>query len=194
MWHPKWPVKFRDFRENGPKAEIILRVQYKISQGYSYSSNVNVFIFYSFSGVYFEKTLKGTSTTLWARNFQLAVFSIIIGTIGMYINDGEKIRQKGILFGYHSLVWLIIVMQAFGGILIGVVVKYADNILKGFSAAVSIVVSCIASVFLFQFQLSAPFVMGAGLVMFSTYLYGVGHSSSPKENVMNGAKLDKKSE
>ncbi|XP_068713817.1 UDP-galactose translocator-like isoform X2 [Montipora foliosa] len=147
-----------------------------------------------FAGVYFEKTLKGTSTTLWARNFQLAVFSIIIGTIGMYVNDGEKIRQKGILFGYHSLVWLIIMMQAFGGILIGVVVKYADNILKGFSAAMSIVVSCIASVFLFQFQLSAPFVMGAGLVMFSTYLYGVGHSSSPKENVMNGAKLDKKSE
>ena len=140
-----------------------------------------------FKGVYFEKTLKGSHTSLWARNFQLAIFGIIIGSIGIYINDGDKIKEKGILFGYHKLVWAIIGMQTFGGLLVGVVVKYADNILKGFSAAVSIVVSCIASVYLFNFKLSVPFVSGAGLVMLSTYLYAVGQKPVSKGNVVNGA-------
>ena len=145
-----------------------------------------------FAGVYFEKIVKGTRMSLWARNFQLALFSIIIGTVGMYINDGEKIRQKGILFGYHKLVWLIVGLQAFGGILVGFVVKYTDNILKGFSAAISIVVSCIASVYLFQFNVSIQFVSGAGLVMLSTYLYGIGQSSAAKESKRDKSKLDKK--
>ncbi|XP_029185914.2 UDP-galactose translocator-like [Acropora millepora] len=145
-----------------------------------------------FAGVYFEKIVKGTRMSLWARNFQLALFSIIIGTVGMYINDGEKIRQKGILFGYHKLVWLIVGLQAFGGILVGFVVKYTDNILKGFSAAISIVVSCIASVYLFQFKVSIQFVTGAGLVMLSTYLYGIGQSSAAKESKHDKSKLDKK--
>ena len=142
-----------------------------------------------FKGVYFEKTLKGSHTSLWARNFQLAIFGIIIGSVGIYINDGDKIKEKGILFGYHKLVWAIIGMQAFGGLLVGVVVKYADNILKGFSAAVSIVVSSVASVYLFNFKLSIPFVSGAGLVMLATYLYAVGQKPAvSKEVVVNGAK------
>lgn len=143
-----------------------------------------------FLGVYFEKTLKGTHTPLWARNFQLAIFSIIIGTVGMYINDGDNIKEKGVLFGYHGLVWAIVAMQAFGGLLVGVVVKYADNILKGFAAAVSIVVSCVASVYLFEFKLSVPFVSGAGLVMFATYLYGVGTKfvSNKEAALVNGTK------
>lgn len=144
-------------------------------------------VFYH-SGVYFEKTLKGTHTPLWARNFQLATFGVIIGTVGMYINDGDKIKEKGILFGYHKLVWAIIAMQAFGGLLVGVVVKYADNILKGFAAAVAIVISCVVSVYLFSFKLSVPFVSGAGLVMLATYLYGMAKTPvyGDQQSVVNG--------
>ena len=112
----------------------------------------------------------------------------------MYINDRDRIKEKGILFGYHKLVWAIIAMQAFGGLLVGVVVKYADNILKGFAAAVSIVVSCVASVYLFQFKLTLPFVSGAGLVMVATYLYGVGQKQVSQENGVNTSKEHRKVE
>lgn len=64
---------------------------------------------------------------------------------------------------------------------------YADNILKGFAAAVSIVVSCIVSVYLFQFSLSLPFVSGAGLVMLATYLYGIGQKSVVQKSSANGS-------
>lgn len=144
-------------------------------------------------GVYFEKTLKGTRTPLWVRNVQLALFGSIIGTVGMFLKDGTKIQERGLLFGYDAVVWFILGLQAFGGLLVGVVVKYADNILKGFAAAVSIVLSCVVSVYLFHFRLSTQFLLGAGLVMVATYLYSAAHRSqvSNASDEKNVSKNDK---
>jgi UDP-sugar transporter A1/2/3 len=41
----------------------------------------------------------------------------------------------------HIYVYVTI-LQAIGGLVVAVVVKYADNILKGFAASFSIVTSC----------------------------------------------------
>merc|ERR1712194_741860 len=57
----------------------------------------------SSAGVWFEKMLKGSSTSLWVRNVQLGVFSIIVGLFGSFMADGEKIRQGGFLQGYDGL-------------------------------------------------------------------------------------------
>ena len=40
---------------------------------------------------------------------------------------------------------LALYLQAFGGLVVAAVVKYADNILKGFATSVSIVVSSLVS-------------------------------------------------
>ena len=59
---------------------------------------------------------------------------------------------QGFLYGYDSLVWTVVLMQSLGGLLIAAVIKYADNILKGFSTAGSILLSCLASIYIFNFQ------------------------------------------
>jgi UDP-sugar transporter A1/2/3 len=125
-----------------------------------------------FAGVYFEKILKGTKQSVWLRNVQLGVLGSVIGMITMEIKEGEKLRELGFFYGYDSLVWLVIILQSLGGLLVAVVVKYADNILKGFAASLAIVVSCLVSVFFFDFKMSAQFMLGAGFVMVSIYLYG----------------------
>ena len=48
---------------------------------------------------------------------------------------------------------------------------YADTILKCFSTSVSILISVVASVFLFNFQLTPGVATGSGLVVFATYAY-----------------------
>ena len=128
--------------------------------------------FYFVKGVYFEKILKGSQMSVWLRNIQLGIYGTLIGLIGMQIKDGDKIAEKGMLFGYTNVVWIVIFMQAFGGLLVAVVVKYADNILKGFATSFSIIVSCVVSVYLFHFQLSGQFLLGAGLVIAAIFLYG----------------------
>jgi UDP-galactose transporter len=138
-----------------------------------------LYIFF-FAGVYFEKILKGTPGSVWIRNIQLGIYGIIIGLIGMQINDGRKIAEKGVLFGYTHLVWIVICMQAFGGLLVAIVVKYADNILKGFATSFSIVLSCVISIYLFTFHVSFQFVFGAGLVMTAIYIYSMPQKIVPQ--------------
>ncbi|XP_059379232.1 UDP-galactose translocator-like isoform X2 [Carassius carassius] len=130
-----------------------------------------------FAGVYFEKILKGSSASVWMRNIQLGIFGTLLGLLGMLWNDGAAIAEKGFLFGYTPMVWGVIFNQAFGGLLVAVVVKYADNILKGFATSFSIIVSTITSVYLFGFHVDLIFTLGAGLVIGAVYMY-----SLPKPN------------
>jgi UDP-sugar transporter A1/2/3 len=125
------------------------------------------------AGVYFEKILKKSKVTLWARNVQLSLFSIIPGYfIGVLLMDGETVKEKGFFGGYTRWTVLAILFQAFGGILVAVVVKYADNILKGFATSISIILSCTISYFAFDFNITLIFILGCSLVMCATYLYG----------------------
>lgn len=125
-----------------------------------------------FAGVYVEKMLKQTTATLWLRNVQLGMFGALTGLAGMFLKDWGEVSQRGFLAGYTPLVWLVVSQQALGGLIVAIVVKYADNILKGFSTSLSIIISCIASVFLFSYVISIGFVVGSVLVMMAIYLYG----------------------
>lgn len=124
-----------------------------------------------FAGIYFEKLLKGTSQSLYLRNVQLGFIGFIFGLITMYFNDGTQVADKGFFYGYDTVVWIVIFLQSFGGILVAVVVKYADNILKGFATSAAIVVACIASIYLFDFQLTFQFTLGTSLVILAVYMY-----------------------
>ncbi|XP_046542938.1 LOW QUALITY PROTEIN: UDP-galactose translocator-like [Haliotis rubra] len=124
-----------------------------------------------FAGVYFEKILKGTHQSVWLRNVQLGTLGSVIGVITMLIKDGSSVREKGFFHGYDGVVWFVVCLQSFGGLLVAVVVKYADNILKGFATSAAIVISCIASMYFFNFQLSLQFVVGASFVMLAVYIY-----------------------
>lgn len=136
-----------------------------------------------FAGVYFEKILKGSSASVWLRNVQLGLFGMALGMLGMWWNDGAAIAEHGFLFGYTGMVWCVIFNQAFGGLLVAVVVKYADNILKGFATSFSIIVSTVTSIYLFGFHVDLMFTAGAGLVIGAVYMYSLpkaaGGSSSP---------------
>jgi len=124
-----------------------------------------------FSGVFFEKMLKGSSTSLWMRNIQMGLPSIIIAFITAYVEDGAIIAEKGFFVGYSPVVWTVVVVQAIGGLIVAVVIKYADNVLKTFAASASIVISCGLSAIFFNFRPNLAFLCGACFVVISTVLY-----------------------
>lgn len=151
-----------------------------------------------FAGVYFEKILKGSSASVWMRNVQLGIFGMALGMLGLWWNDGAAIAEHGFLFGYTPMVWTVIFNQAFGGLLVAVVVKYADNILKGFATSFSIIVSTVTSVYLFGFHVDLLFTVGAGMVIGAVYMYSLpklaaplnASSSSPSEGLSLGTDGD----
>lgn len=130
-----------------------------------------------FAGIYFEKILKDSDISVWMRNVQLSLLSLPFGLITCFINDGKVLQEQGFFFGYNLFVCYLIVLQAGGGLIVAMVVKYADNILKGFATSLAIIISCVASIYLFNFQLTFQFSVGAVLVICSIFVYG--HQPKP---------------
>jgi UDP-galactose transporter len=111
------------------------------------------------AGVTFEKILKQSSSTkqasLWIRNCQLSFWSLFPAFfIGVVWVDGANVAKDGFFAGYNWIVWTAIGFQAAGGIIVALVINYADNIAKNFATSLSIIVSCVASAYFFDFQIT----------------------------------------
>merc|ERR1711865_593162 len=132
------------------------------------------------AGVYFEYVIKGgdgvAKLSVWERNFQLAGFSVLIGLGGLLVHptDYAVVSTKGFFHGYTSLTFFNVFIQSCGGIIIAFVIKHADNILKNFATAFSLVFSCLFSFLLFNMSVSGLFMLGVVMVLFATSLYSQG--------------------
>ncbi|KAJ8040850.1 UDP-N-acetylglucosamine transporter [Holothuria leucospilota] len=133
-----------------------------------------------FAGVYFEKILKGTKQSIWLRNIQLAFFGMIFGLVPVFWYNTPSIQENGFFQGYNGITWTVIILQALGGLVIAAVIKYADNILKGFATSLSIILSTVVSYYLLNdFQPSGYFFIGASFVIAATFLYGYEWTQPP---------------
>lgn len=132
-----------------------------------------------FSAVYLERAIKGAATngaaekphTIWVRNIQLSTFGFIASTIGAIIEDKAKVDRGGVLQGFSVTVWSTVCMSSFGGLLVALVMKYADNILKTFATSVAIILTSIISAMFFELEISISFVIGAGLTLYAVHMY-----------------------
>eukprot|EP00929_Paragymnodinium_shiwhaense_P057103 TRINITY_DN28574_c0_g1_i1.p1 TRINITY_DN28574_c0_g1~~TRINITY_DN28574_c0_g1_i1.p1 ORF type:complete len:375 (-),score=33.88 TRINITY_DN28574_c0_g1_i1:65-1189(-) len=128
-----------------------------------------------FAGVFLEKALKDSTASLWLRNIQLALVGTVLGLAGCYVTDGEKIRVDGFLQGYSAVVWVVIFLQACGGLVVASVLKYADNLLKCFGNALSTVLGCLLSATILSEYTPDPlFIAGTVLVLNATAMYQLG--------------------
>uniref|UniRef100_A0A7S1RBL0 UDP-galactose transporter n=1 Tax=Alexandrium catenella TaxID=2925 RepID=A0A7S1RBL0_ALECA len=127
-----------------------------------------------FAGVYTERLLKQSGVSLWLRNVQLGIWSLVVGAVALYFGEGSEIRERGFFAGYTWVVWCVVLLQAASGILVALVIKLADNIIKSFSAAMSLLISTLVSIPVFGFQPNRYFAAGACLVLLSAHLYSGG--------------------
>lgn len=146
------------------------------------------------------KTSEGKNTkpvSVWMRNIQLAFFTIVTALAqGWYTEwtsssssaDGGSSSSsstssstlamathlqatKPYFHGFTAWVWLLVLLQAGGGLLVAAVIKYADNVLKGLATGVSVCLATGVSTILFGTPLSGQFVVGATMILISVYLF-----------------------
>ena len=160
-------VQLSDVKESKSSANVAEQ-----SKFIGFTAALSACMLSGFAGVYFEKILKGSDVSVWMRNVQLAMLSVPMGLVTSYVSDGTKISEHGFFHGYDNFVWFTVAQNALGGLLVAVVVKYADNILKGFACSLAIIITCVASIFIFDFSLSLQFSVGAACVIGSIFLYG----------------------
>jgi solute carrier family 35 (UDP-sugar transporter), member A1/2/3 len=138
----------------------------------------------AFAGVYFEKVLKTESkagqvqqASLWMRNVQLSFFSVVIAAVqgGLFSTESSTTTTSpastSYFHGFTFWVWVLVLLQSAGGLLVAAVMKYADNVLKGLATGVSVVVATTASIFLFATPITMQFAIGASLILGSAYYF-----------------------
>lgn len=131
-----------------------------------------------FAGVYSEKCLKQLKLSVWILNIQMATTGFLLAFITSFSYDYQTIMEYGFFHNFGLIAWVVVAFQAFGGLLVSIVMKYADNILKGYATSCAIILSTILSILIFNLSLHSSFIIGATMVILSTILY----SYTPKKN------------
>ncbi|KAI0780524.1 nucleotide-sugar transporter-domain-containing protein [Trametes elegans] len=145
------------------------------------------------AGVYFEMVLKNSKADLWVRNVQLSLFSLLPAIFPLFFETYHPARGgiwANMLRNFGGWAWATVSIQVLGGLITAIVIKYSDNILKGFATSLSIVLSFLASVALFGFRLTPSFVIGSTIVLVATWMYNQppGKELVAITNVLPGSK------
>ncbi|KAF9264246.1 hypothetical protein L218DRAFT_926621 [Marasmius fiardii PR-910] len=143
------------------------------------------------AGVYFEMVLKNSKADLWVRNVQLSLFSIIPALLPILFSHSPSSSTNflsQLLKNFGPWAWATVAIQVFGGLVTAIVIKYSDNILKGFATSLSIILSFLASVVLFNFHITPSFTIGASTVLCATWMYNQPAGKEPISIVLSSAK------
>lgn len=134
-----------------------------------------------FVGAYLEKMYRQSNNekqlpSVWFRNTQLACFSLPVAIISAFWRDHMRIRSHGFFQGYDIIVFLIVLLQAVGGLVVAGVMRHAGNVLKCFAVSISMCNCAVVTVFFAsvggETHISVTaLVFGLVLVITSTFMY-----------------------
>jgi UDP-sugar transporter A1/2/3 len=131
-----------------------------------------------FASVYTEKVIKVRGNNDIRNNYslaymqvQLASASLIIIGCWAVVKDFSKILEFGLWHNFNAPAFLSVVNSALGGLTVAAVLKFADAVLKGYATALSVVLTGILSMFLFDTKLSVFYFLGMINVIVSMLLY-----------------------
>ncbi|KAG7391072.1 hypothetical protein PHYPSEUDO_005839 [Phytophthora pseudosyringae] len=113
---------------------------------------------------------KSSCPFLW-QNIQMYVFGIIFNTAGVLLVEGEEISSEGFFHGYSKWTLAVVAVNSIGGIGMGFILKYLDNIACVYSHSMAMMLTMLFSMLFFSFQPSLEFGCGLTVLIISMYIY-----------------------
>jgi UDP-sugar transporter A1/2/3 len=126
-----------------------------------------------FSGVAsvtIEYLLKN-ETGFWVSNLLLATYSILPASFIILADCARSGHFQPYRY-FNLAAWLSIILNAIGGILVSVVMKYADNILKGFAVSGALIATVSINAIASDRGIPWKRIFASLVVVGSMYLYG----------------------
>jgi len=133
------------------------------------------------AGVLFEKYVKrdeaadldgkNQNPSLWMRNIQLAVFSSLCA-FTKELFEASSSEKKTFLSGFTEWVWFLIFLRASTGLLVAVIIRRMDNVVKAFASGVSIIIGVFGSSLVFDTHLTQRMWLGVFMVVTAGYAFG----------------------
>ena len=137
------------------------------------------------AGAFAQKNLQSSASNLGGRNsylfsMELCVVSLIFMSVSMLKSeDGQRIRKEGFFHNWTPKTIIPILTNAAGGIIVGLVTKYAGSVRKGFALIFGLVLSGILQAVMEEggegSKISVEHVVGGCLAAFSLWM----HSAFP---------------
>ncbi|KAL7488432.1 hypothetical protein ACHAW6_014017 [Cyclotella cf. meneghiniana] len=142
------------------------------------------------AGAITQKSLQGENRNALLFTMELCVASILLLLISfLRSDDGAQIQQRGFFDQWTWFTILPILTNAAGGILVGLVIKYAGTVQKGFALIFGILISGLLQGSLSKEEIAGGVLAGISLWMHSTYPYLA--KTSEKAPIVNGVTTSK---
>lgn len=128
------------------------------------------------AGVYTEFLMKKNNDSLYWQNIQLYTFGAIFNMAKLVMDDFRGGFEDGpwwqrIFNGYSMTTWMVVLNLGSTGLLVSWLMKYADNIVKVYSTSMAMLLTMVASVFLFHFKPTLQLFLGIIVCMMSLHMY-----------------------
>jgi UDP-sugar transporter A1/2/3 len=121
-----------------------------------------------FSTVFMETIFKDQekNMTIWERNFQLSVCSIVVYAGIVFCNNGMNFFE-----GWDIYAFYVAVLGSLGGILVAFSLKYTDSILKSMASTFSIFLTTVLEWWFMDGPMNVLIAVGGAFVLLSVYSY-----------------------
>ncbi|TMW59459.1 hypothetical protein Poli38472_004528 [Pythium oligandrum] len=125
----------------------------------------------SCASVFTEWTFKRkTSCSFLYQNVLLYIYGILFNGIGVLVQSDE-LSERGFFDGYNSWTVAVIFVNCVGGISVGFILRFLDNIACVYAHAVAMMLTMLFSMVFFKFTPSLEFICGLSVLLISMYLY-----------------------
>ena len=142
------------------------------------------------ASVWNMKVLKGSPVPIMIQNSLLYIYGIVLSLVSYIFleptfnllatsatnvdDDDESIlnvQQQGFFEGYSFLAFLLVLFQAFHGLAVSAVYKYADVLVKTFASSMTMGTLVLLSAYLFSVPLTIHKLAGVASIIVITYMY-----------------------
>ena len=115
----------------------------------------------------FEDIIKKENDTTWVRQLQMSALGVV-GSLVSCIQEREYIINSEPI---SNTMMTLVLIKCLGDIIIPFVLKYASNIIKGFSDTLAIMMSIILSQVLYHWQPHVHFYVGTALIFIAAFMF-----------------------
>lgn len=145
----------------------------------------------SSANIYNEKIFKegqGMEESILLQNTKLYMFGVFFNTVTLLLRPEFRyhVVNCGLFYGYNRHATLLIVVTAFFGLTVALILKFRDNMFQVMSNQLTNVVMITSSVFFLDFHPTLMFCLTAPVVLLAIFIFNVGTKAevvSPKEKI-----------
>jgi len=125
-----------------------------------------------FAGVWTERCLKGRNFLV--TNIQMSISSALLAAGQFLLSEvvfSKRAARLGVFSGFNRFTVAVVVLQIVAGLLIGLLLKHADSIIKNFAVSTSLILTCVIDVYWKGIYVTSSFFLALGLVVLALLLY-----------------------